>query len=123
MAGLALWSFSYAAELWLPGLPNKMWAIRFEFIGIVATPITIFLFCVENTGREGWLTLRNLAFLCIIPVVTIIVLWTNDFHHLFYIEYHLDTSMGFPNFVADHGIWFWVHTAYSYVILVFGFVL
>jgi hypothetical protein len=106
MVGLAIWSMAYAAELWRPDLPGKMWAIRFEFVGIVATPVMIFLFSVENTGGDRWLTRRNLVLVSIIPALTVIVLWTNDLHHLFYERVWIDASGPFPNFVADHGVWF-----------------
>ncbi len=55
--------------------------------------------------------------LFLIPVVSLIVLWTNDSHHLFYVEY----STNFADTV--YGPYFYyVHTIYSYLLLGISFV-
>ena len=48
--------------------------------------------------------------LFIIPIISLIVLWTNDYHHLFYIKYSLDLSD------TIYGPYIYIYTTYSYIL-------
>lgn len=52
----------------------------------------------------------------LIPILSLIILWTNDFHHLFYIIYSTNISLGVP------GPYMTVHNIYSYVLLFIGII-
>ena len=55
--------------------------------------------------------------LFIIPITSLIVLWTNDFHHLFYINYSLDNS----NVIYGPYLQY-VHTLYTYALFAVGII-
>lgn len=82
----------------------------FIYIGTCFLPITIFFMALilKNTKikfKKIYLTLF------IIPILSLLVLWTNDWHHLFYKHYSLimlDTIFG-P--------YFYIHSFYTYIIL------
>ena len=53
----------------------------------------------------------------IIPILSLIMLWTNKYHNLFYINY----SMNYNETV--YGLYFkYVHTPYSYILIAIGFI-
>lgn len=54
---------------------------------------------------------KNFLLLFIVPIISLIVLWTNDFHHLFYVNY----SLIIPEIVV--GPYFIIHSIYTYGLL------
>lgn len=86
----------------------------FVYIGTIYLPVT-FLF----TG----LSFNNVKFskkyllLCIIPTISLITLWTNDYHHLFYKYYSTSVSE------AVYGPFLSVHNIYSYLLLTISFLI
>ena len=54
---------------------------------------------------------KRLILLFIVPTLSLILLWTNDLHHLFYKEYSTSLS-------TEYGEYFYVHTCYSFAIFV-----
>lgn len=117
MLSVAIWSFAYALELAVGSLADKILWTHVQYIGIVSVPVLVFWFAVEYTGNSAWLTRRNLILSLIIPITTLILKWTNSYHGLIYTDVTLDESGSFPNFDPTYGSWFWVHTAYSYLLM------
>jgi PAS domain S-box-containing protein len=93
------------------------------FTNIVAVAATWFIFACTYTGQK-WFTPRILVLLCVIPVISILLLWTNEAHHLF-IERLDFRRVGFLLFHEQTGgLWFrYVHTPYSYAGIVVGIAL
>jgi len=114
---LAEWSLAYALELSSAGLQVALLLVKVEYVGIVIVPVATAVFALQYTGQRGWLTRRNLALAAIIPLVTLALVWTDDAHHLFYRSVRLDTDDSFPVLDFRYGPWFWVHAAYSYLLL------
>jgi PAS domain S-box-containing protein len=120
MSGLAIWSLAYAIEIMVPDLPGKLLWTRIEYLGIVSIPVTAFLFCVDYTGVDRWLSRQNVILVSIMPLVTILMLSTNDLHHLFYTRVGLVPIGQYTELDVSHGPWFWIHAAYSYLLMLFG---
>ncbi len=117
MFGVSIWSLAYAFELAAPRLEDKLFWVRLEYIGIVSVPVVFFWFVAEYLSYSQWMTLRYLVLSSIIPLSTLALNWTNFYHGLIYREVSLDTSGGFPNLEIAYGGWFWVHFAYSYILM------
>ena len=122
MVGGAIWTLAYTIELAVMELDAKILLTKVEYIGIVVSVVAFFLFVAEYTGRENWLTPKYLISISIIPLVTLILTWTNEYHGLMYSKIRLDTSGPFPNFDGTWGTWFWVHSAYSYALMLLAVV-
>ena len=123
MAGLCIWAAGYALELSGADLPTKIFWAKVEYIGIATVPVAWLAFALQYTGREGRLTGRNLALLSALPLVTLLLAWTNDAHELVWSSTGLDEDGPFPALEVDHGAWFWVHLSYSYLLLLIGTIL
>jgi len=118
MLGVADWSLAYALELASAGLAAKLFWTRIEYLGIASVSTFWLLFALQYTGRERWLTRRNLSLLAIIPLAALLLVWTDNFHHLFYSAVRLDTTSGaFPMLIVTYSVAFWINTAYSYLLL------
>jgi signal transduction histidine kinase/PAS domain-containing protein len=120
MLALSVWSLAAVMEYVSPSLGAKTFWIYFSYLGIVPLPIAFLGFCLRYTDRERWITLRNVVLLCILPVVTVALVWTNSLHHLMWTDIRLNPNTVPVSDEVTHGIWFWVHAVYSYALLLLG---
>ena len=123
MVAVAIWSFGYAMEIASAGLAVKLFWARFQYLGIVVIPVAWLALSVEYTGQGQWLTRRNLALLSIVPLATLALVWTNEFHHLIWSEVGLEATGPVTLLVLTYGSWFWIHSAYAYALLAVGTIL
>ncbi len=111
------WMLGYALEMGSVDLVAKVFWNKIEYLGIATIPTAFLIFTLKYTGRERWLTRRNLALLSIEPVIVFLLALTNESHHLIWVQNILDTTNSFSALVNVYGLGFWVHTAYSYILL------
>ncbi len=124
MLALTWWSISYLIQIFSPDLATQYFWNKMTYFGIVTTPIFWFLFSLEYTERKSWITRTRLIALFILPVITFLVIWTNNIHYLFWTSDGKLIQEG--NVLlrsAENGPWFWVHTVYAYILLLAGTVL
>ncbi len=111
MISLALWSLPYAMHwLRLPE-PRPLFWVDLTYLGVVSTPVMFILFTLQFTGRDAWLKPARIGLLFVIPVLTLILLWTDPQHGLFFgdVIRSADQALIFAG-----GFWFYVHVIYSY---------
>ncbi len=113
----AQWTVGYALELAGADLSSKLMWSRWQYLGIVSVPVALFVFALRYSGRDDWLSLRNRALLLVVPVVTLVMVFTNERHGLIWSSTGLDESGPFTVLAVGHGPWFWIHTLYSYVLV------
>ena len=85
----------------------------FVYIGTCFLPISVYFtgLSFENTKIQFK---KKYSVLFIIPIISLIVLWTNDYHHLFYKQYSTNISD------TVYGPYMIIHNIYSYVMLLVG---
>jgi len=121
MLSNAIWSIAYGFELASGNLDQIKFFTNIEYLGIVTLPINWFFFCVELSGQSKWLkSSRNIALFLIIPVITVLLVWTNKYHHLHYKSLHLSLDSAFPMVAIEPGISYHIFTAYFYILLAIG---
>ena len=120
MLAVVVWSLGYVLQFQSTQLSLQIFATNIQYLGIVTVPVTWLAFSLEYTGQYKWLTRRNLLLLAILPFVTVVLAWTNSFHSLMWYDRHLETIGPFTVIAKTYGIWFWVHTAYSYLLILLG---
>lgn len=64
-----------------------------------------------------------LLLLAIIPAITVIMIFTNEYHGLMRYNVALDTSGSFSVITKTYGIWFWISVIYHDIIMVTGVVM
>ena len=117
-AAVAVWSFGYAFELLVPDLPIKVFWAKLEYLGIAFAPVGMFLFTLQYSGRGRWSAPARWLMLSVVPAITIGLAATNELHHLIWTSTQLSDNLTYQYLTVTHGWWFWVHTAYSYLMLV-----
>ncbi len=79
----------------------------YSYIGIVFLPVSIYFTSLIFTNTKIRFRAKHLLFF-IIPLLSLILLWTNNLHHLFFKEYSIELSD------CVFGPWFYVHQVYTY---------
>jgi len=118
MFSIAVWSLGYGLELLAPGLSGKLFWAKVEFFGIASVTVLLFSFSAAYTGYSHLLTRRNQTLLWIIPSVTILLVWTNQYHSLIWRTTAVGNAGALSFLAADFGNWFWLQIAYSYTLTI-----
>lgn len=121
MLSNGIWSLAYGFELASTSLEQVKFFIDIEYIGISTLPLFWFLFCLQLSGKEKWYNKTfNLIALTMVSIVTTLLVWTNEYHHLHYKTFYMDYTADFPMVVITPGISYQLFTAYFYVLLAIG---
>ena len=112
---LILWSIGLIAQITLSGPLNiePIYFDYFVYIGACLVPVAVFFMGLIYANTKIEFKKRYLL-LFIIPIISLIVLWTNDYHHLFYEHYSVDFQTNV------HGPYATIHNIYSYILLAWG---
>ncbi len=120
MTATFTWSFFYTLELLAAPLELQIVFGKLAYFGIVVSAPSWFLFGITYVGQRHQFATRFYALIWAIPTLTLILVLTNEYHHLVWREYHFYSYNGFIVSRPTYGWWFWVHAAYSYVLLFIG---
>jgi PAS domain S-box-containing protein len=103
-------------------LGNKLFWAKFQYFGIVTIPLTWFIFAVHYMGAPGWFDrwFKYRIFLTIVPLLTLLLVWSNEYHGLVWRSVHLQAIGPMHMLGIEHGPWFWVYLAYGYVFMLLG---
>ncbi len=123
MLAMAEWSLAYAMEWLGADFATKLFWIKIEYFGIVSVPVFWLIFSLEYTGRRSLLTWRSRAVLFLIPLITVVLVWTNQWHKLIWQRMWIDTTGGLHALENVKGACFWVFAAYAYVLMLAGTIL
>ncbi|WP_442588545.1 histidine kinase N-terminal 7TM domain-containing protein [Pedobacter sp. AW31-3R] len=121
MLSTAIWSLAYGAELASTQLPQMKLFVILQYAGISALPVAWFRFCLDVVEKRDWFQKLNHKLLIIaVPVVTFLLVCTNDLHHIYYKNLSVDDGGVFPMLAITPALTFHVFTVYFYVIYAIG---
>ena len=110
MLCMMLWCIGLIIQILIINFISPAYAVYadyFTYLPVVLTPVALFfisyIFIKKEIHFKKWFLL-----LFIVPAITMIVLWTNDFHHLFYEYYSVNTAE------TTFGPYFYIHSLYTY---------
>ena len=116
MLGVSIWALGEALVWASADLPSqKLWN-NLSYLGIVMVPTSWFVFAFQYTGLQKWIGKREAALLFVTPILTLTAIWSNDFHHLFWIQRWSAEWGALSVYQVTHGPFFWLHTSYSYLL-------
>lgn len=56
----------------------------------------------------------------LIPVISLLLVWTNEFHGWFFKSTEIVLFSGIPLLINQHGFWFWISVIYGYGSIILG---
>ena len=102
-AAVIINALGYAGELLSRDLNSMLWFVRMEYVGIANLPALWLSLALFYTNRIRWLKRCCLWLLWIFPLVTLVAVYTNSSHHLFYAATSVSESGLFPTFEFVRG--------------------
>ena len=100
------------ADKW--GIP-PIYFDYFVYIGTCLLPVSVFFTGLVFANTKIKYKNKYLL-LFIVPIISLLVLWTNDLHHLFYENYSVDFQTN------EYGPYVTFHSIYSYGLLAIGII-
>ena len=112
---LTLWIIELILQITLstPLHINPIYFDYLVYIEICFVPVTVFFIGLIHSKSKISFNKKYLL-LFIVPIISLLVLWTNDLHHLFYTNYSVDFEQNV------YGPYITIHTLYSYGLLAIG---
>jgi len=117
LTGCSVWILAYILELLSTDIQIKIILSKIQYIGIVIVPLSFFMLTLSNTGRSSWITMKKILLFSIIPLITLVLVFTNELHGLIWTKFSLDATGIHSLQITQYGSWFWVWTIYAYLLL------
>jgi len=113
---LGMWSLPYAMR-WTTDEPNSafLW-LNITYFGVVLTPTAMLVFVYQFSQHRFTFTRKHFLLLAIEPVLTLLLLWTDPLHGIFF------GGVRNPNSILEGGIWFYFNAVYSYTLMIIAVV-
>ena len=119
LAGLAIWAICYAMITLWPTLEGKRFWLRMENLGILTVPVFWFIFTVQYAQVDKWLSRYIGALLFLIPLVSLLILFSDNWFHYYYSSIRPVSESGGP-LVIERGPWYLIAAIQSYVLNLSG---
>ncbi|MFA0821373.1 MAG: histidine kinase N-terminal 7TM domain-containing protein [Methanomethylovorans sp.] len=123
LGSIAIYSFFYGLEISSTNLQTFILFYKLEYIGIPFVPLFFLLFIVNYSGKKNLLPMPLLALFLVIPITTVLLVFTTKYHTLFHKTYYINYDGIFPVLDFDPGVWYWVHFSYTFICIVLGLIL
>lgn len=122
LLSMGVWAGAYA--LYCMPVPASVKDVLFNitYLGVVSVPTLFLLFALAMANYERFLTRRLVLGLCLEPVITTLLVWTNKYHHLINSSILHHEADGFTWTELVYGSWYHVNLTYTYVIILVGIV-
>lgn len=114
---ICFYIFGYAMELNAADLFQLLFWNRFEYIGIPFVSALWLLAGLMYTNHFGRWRKILLAAIFLVPFITLILRFTNDFHHLYFSSVTFLRESGMLRLVKNPGPWMYVQSAHSMLMI------
>lgn len=109
---MGFYTLGYFFELNSNSLSQAFFWLRIQYLGIAALPSLWLLFALQYTDRQRWLKPKNIAALFAVPAITLLLLFTNALHSLFYRSMTTNPAEFITLLSTEKGPWYWVHITF-----------
>ncbi|HEX2948723.1 MAG TPA: histidine kinase N-terminal 7TM domain-containing protein [Armatimonadota bacterium] len=118
----ALWSLAGVGAFAVDGIPGKLFWVGVAYVGLSAVMPLVFLLILDYLGFTRWLTTKRILLICLIPAITVLLNWTNHWHHLIYRQVSI-VRVGDTTLLAfTYGPWVFLSVVYVYLLTVVGII-
>ena len=123
MLAAANWATAYGFQL-LSSQPEgiKFW-VAIQYLSIATIPVIWIIFCLKLTGRDKWLRARHVLLLFAVPLLTLFLHISNEYHHFYYSDVSFIRNGPLAQMKIEPGPWYKIHTLFFYGLLAWGLVL
>ncbi|MCV4230664.1 diguanylate cyclase [Virgibacillus sp. LDC1] len=119
----SIYTFGAALELSSNSLHEIQFWIKFEYLGMPFLPPLNLLIILSYLGMERYLRRPLLIGMFAIPVVTMLLVMTNEMHHLYYRDIGLHSGISSLKVDVVAGPWYIIQGAYTFACMIGGVIL
>jgi PAS domain-containing protein len=105
-----VWSWTYALHWSNVFRPSEFFWLDMTYLGVVLSAPALLIFALSYTGVRQYLTGRWIALLFVIPVLTLVLLWTDPLHGLFFGGKRVNGA----SVIFSGGAGFWLNALFLY---------
>ena len=117
MLAILEWNFCGFMEVFSGSPAGNIFWSRIGYLGSWTAQPLFLIFVLGYTQHQKWVTPRKIALLFIMPVITILLVMTNDLHHQIWSGF-IPSPEGHVTYL--HGAWFWVSVVYINAVMLLG---
>lgn len=121
LLGMFLWGTAYALTWAFVPLEQKILWLKIMYLGVVMVPAFFLIFTLQITHRQRWITFTTILLLSIQPVLMMWNVWFAPQRVFASIEPVVKN--GYQIIEVMRGVWFWINTWYSYIVIAISFFL
>lgn len=114
----AVWALGYTLELALPNIPDKIFWMRLRSIAINAIfPLPWLATILAYTHQSHLIKRRQAAMLAVIPLLSILIVLTSDYHRLYRYDFYVTVYQGTAQLLYfTNGVWNWIMLVYAWLL-------
>jgi len=117
------WCLGSAMEFFSLQMWAKIFWIKISYIGVATAAPLWFMVILEYAQHEKYLKPAYIGMLMVLPLVIILLVFTNDLHGLIWPSITPVSSMTGSLLIYSHGVGFWVNIAYSFILIILGLII
>jgi len=114
------WALAYSMEMASREISEQIFWGKVEYFGIASVSVSFLLFALTYAQNQKILKSKLFWLVWVFPLICVVLVWTNESHHLIWTEI---TQLNFDSYmiaVFGHGPVFYLFVAYSYIMLLVG---
>ncbi len=111
------WVLLAGAEHLAADAGSKLLCAKLQYLGIVVVPVATLALALQITGRAAWITRTRLALASALPLVTLALVATNEWHGWIWSSQRLERAGSLQLLVVQHGPAFWLLSSYANLLL------
>ncbi|ACV10608.1 PAS/PAC sensor signal transduction histidine kinase [Halorhabdus utahensis DSM 12940] len=119
LLGAAMWSFTEGLSIAAGSAASTLFWAKLRLSITTIIPISWLLLTVEYTGRDRYLSVRQLGALLIEPIAFVLLVWTNP-HQVVLRSVDIVFAGGGTGVFATRGLAYWAHVSYSHLLIALG---
>ncbi|MBU1011278.1 MAG: PAS domain S-box protein [Bacteroidetes bacterium] len=120
MLSIAIWSAAYGLELASTDMADMLFWLKVEYLGIPFVSVLMLFVIQQFAALDQVSDKKRSLYLLIIPLITLILSLTNEYHHLYYSGIGVQPDGNMSRLVLDFGPWYYVHVCYAYGIIIYA---
>ena len=119
MVGILLgaeWAWFQGFENLSTVLSTKVLMAQLTYVGIYGCVPFFLLFTFKYIGKERWTTTKWVVSLLIVPLIVILLCWTNQYHFLIWSGFVFNPDDGSNLVIFLRGPLYWIGVIYNYIL-------
>ncbi len=123
MLSIFFWCFGAAMEFFSIAIWAKVFWVKITYIGVATVAPLWFIFILNYANYDKYLKPAHIRLLFLIPVIVIIMAFTNEWHGLLWPGIIPTSSQPGAILIYEHGPIFFINMIYSFSLTIIGLII